>query len=313
MFAAEATAPSGSPSVETTMWYFVPRLPRSVGFGPVRSPPRLARTLQLSTTMSKAWAAASGPDRAMRSSTACTRGSSATSRHSRSRRRSVEPEARPVPAKSSRHCTPSRKKNCKVLTTSAAGRRGRPRSPGSFSNCSTIPETRSIAVTLNVHSLATYTSIYGDAYTGLSYAEARYLYDVERPDYWKPPLNPFSTVQEQFGRPGVVGRRHQDRQNQAERAGQDMTLHAFYFLVAVETTFTLVRAGDDALRIHDPGRRLRRTAVGLAHPPRQLGGGIRPHAVGPEPVVPRLPRSEVGRQRWAARMLKVETGVDHLA
>ena len=34
-----------------------------------------------------------------------------------------------------------------------------------------------------------YTSIYGDAYTGLSYTEARYLYDVERTDYWKPPLS----------------------------------------------------------------------------------------------------------------------------
>jgi hypothetical protein len=45
----------------------VPRLPRSVGFGPVRSPPCLARTLQLSTTMSRARAAASGPDRVMRS------------------------------------------------------------------------------------------------------------------------------------------------------------------------------------------------------------------------------------------------------
>src|SRR3954452_8553411 len=142
----------------------------------------------MASCVAPAWAAASGPDRAMRSSTACTRGSSAISRHSRSRRRSVEPEARPVPANSARHWTPSRKKNCKVLTTSAAGRRGRPRSPGSFSNCSTIPENRSIAVTLNVHSLTTYTSIYDDAYTGLSYAQARYLYDVERSDYWKPPL-----------------------------------------------------------------------------------------------------------------------------
>src|SRR3954467_12553413 len=58
--------------------------------------------------------------------------------------------------------------------------------------------------------------------------------------------------------------------------------------------------------------------MGLTHPPRQLGGGIRPHAVGPKPVIPRayrLPRSEVGRQRppRAARMLRVETGVDHLA
>ena len=51
-------------------------------------------------------------------------------------------------------------------------RRGRPRSPGSFSKYLTIPKTRSIAVTLNVYSLTTYASIYGDAYTGLSYAEA---------------------------------------------------------------------------------------------------------------------------------------------
>ena len=41
-------------------------------------------------------------------------------------------------------------------------------------------------------------------------------------------------VQEQFGRPGVVdvGRRDQDRQNEAERAGQDMALDALDFLVA---------------------------------------------------------------------------------
>src|SRR6187455_600029 len=97
-----------------------------------------------------------------------------------------------------------------------------------------------------------------------------------------------------------------------------MAFHALDFLVAVEPTLTLLRAGDDALRIHDPGRRLRRAAVGSSYPSRQLGGGIRPHAVGPEPVVPRahrLPCPEVDRQRppRAARMLQVETGVDHLA
>src|SRR3954467_9369133 len=58
--------------------------------------------------------------------------------------------------------------------------------------------------------------------------------------------------------------------------------------------------------------------MGLTHPPRQLGGGIRPHAVGPKPVIPRayrLPRSEVGRERspGAACMLQVETAVHHLA
>src|ERR671910_419853 len=121
------------------------------------------------------------------------------------------------------------------------------------------------------------------------------------------------------GRPGrSMKGSDQDRQNEAERAGQDMAFHALDFLVAVEPPLTLLRAGDDALRIQDPGRRLRRAAVGSSHPSRQLGGGIRPHAVGPEPIVPRayrLPRPEVDRQRppWAARMLQVETGVHHLA
>src|SRR3954453_9610206 len=58
--------------------------------------------------------------------------------------------------------------------------------------------------------------------------------------------------------------------------------------------------------------------MGLTHPPRQLGGGIRPHAVGPEPVIPGadlLVRTEVGRERspGATRMLQVETAVHHLA
>src|SRR3954465_10992490 len=58
--------------------------------------------------------------------------------------------------------------------------------------------------------------------------------------------------------------------------------------------------------------------MGLPPPPRQLCGGIRPHAVGPEPVIPRayrLMRTEVGRERspGAACMLQVETAVHHLA
>src|SRR4028118_879133 len=68
--AAEGTTPSGRPSVETTTWYLVPALPRSVGLGPVRSPPRLARTEQLSTTTSHG--ASSGPERTMRISAAWT-------------------------------------------------------------------------------------------------------------------------------------------------------------------------------------------------------------------------------------------------
>src|SRR5215208_4436473 len=46
--AAVATQATGTPSPSTATLYFVPRLARSVGLGPVRSPPRLARTEQLS-------------------------------------------------------------------------------------------------------------------------------------------------------------------------------------------------------------------------------------------------------------------------
>src|SRR3954447_11079785 len=58
-------------------------------------------------------------------------------------------------------------------------------------------------------------------------------------------------------------------------------------------------------------------AVSFAHPPRQIGAGLSPDALGPEPVIPRahrLVRTEVARQRapLAARMLQVKTGVHHL-
>src|SRR3954463_14727065 len=38
--AAVARQATGTPSPSVAMWYLVPRLPRSVGLGPVRSPPR---------------------------------------------------------------------------------------------------------------------------------------------------------------------------------------------------------------------------------------------------------------------------------
>src|SRR3712207_1084681 len=38
-FAAETSTLSGSPSASTSRWYLLPALPRSVGFGPVSSPP----------------------------------------------------------------------------------------------------------------------------------------------------------------------------------------------------------------------------------------------------------------------------------
>src|SRR5690349_17504872 len=46
--AAVATHATGTPSPSTATLYLVPRLARSVGLGPVRSPARLARTEQLS-------------------------------------------------------------------------------------------------------------------------------------------------------------------------------------------------------------------------------------------------------------------------
>ena len=76
--------------------YLVPRLALSVGFGPVSSPPCLARTLQLSMITSQAAAAACGPERTMRTRAACTRCSRATALHSMRRRRSVAPR-RPDP------------------------------------------------------------------------------------------------------------------------------------------------------------------------------------------------------------------------
>src|SRR3982751_3480625 len=63
--AAVATHATGTPSPSTATLYFVPRLARSVGLGPVRSPPRLARTEQLSRIRS-------GWPRSMPTSRACT-------------------------------------------------------------------------------------------------------------------------------------------------------------------------------------------------------------------------------------------------
>src|SRR3954464_8182734 len=82
--AAVAAQATGRPSPVVAMWYLVPRLPRSVGFGPVRSPPRLARTEQLSRIRS-------GWPRSMLTSRVCTRGNTLLSAQRVNQRRSVEP------------------------------------------------------------------------------------------------------------------------------------------------------------------------------------------------------------------------------
>src|SRR5689334_16113299 len=142
--AAEGTTPSGRPSVEATIWYLVPALPRSVGLGPVSSPPRLARTEQLSTTTSQA--ATSGPARTIRIRATWTWRSRAVAPQPSRRRRRVEPQARPAAARSSRHCTPSRTKKRSVSTTSMVGRGGRPVRYGRRSIRSMIPATSSAAL-----------------------------------------------------------------------------------------------------------------------------------------------------------------------
>ena len=179
--AAEGTTPSGRPSVATTTWYLVPALPRSVGLGPVSSPPRLARTEQLSTTTSQG--AASGPARTIRTRATWTRRSRAVALQSSRRRRKVEPQARPAVARSSRHCTPSRTKNRSVSTTLIVGMGGRPVPSGRSSIRSMIPATNAAALDAM---LASPCQRHGK--------QPRAQPDAERltttlPGFWKPPLN----------------------------------------------------------------------------------------------------------------------------
>src|SRR4051794_38570105 len=133
------------PSVEAITWYLVPALPRSVGFGPVSSPPRFARTEQLSTTTSQE-AAAPGPARTIRTRATWTLRRRAVAAQPSRRRRRVEPQARPAAARSSRHCTPSRTKNRSVSTTSTVGSGGRPVRYGRSSIRSMIPATNAAAL-----------------------------------------------------------------------------------------------------------------------------------------------------------------------
>src|SRR4051812_4277034 len=78
------THATGTPSPSTATLYFVPRLARSVGLGPVRSPPRLARTEQVSRIRS-------GWPRSMPTSTAWTCASTPVSAQRVSHRRRVDP------------------------------------------------------------------------------------------------------------------------------------------------------------------------------------------------------------------------------
>src|SRR4051794_17984120 len=117
------------------MWYLVPRLPRSVGLGPVRSPPRLARTEQLSRIRS-------GSPRSIATSRACTRCSRLTSAQSARRRRRVEPLAWAGLAARLRQGVPSRRNRRRVASTRTVSAGGCP-GPGSR-----VPSRRSITVAI---------------------------------------------------------------------------------------------------------------------------------------------------------------------
>src|ERR1700759_2427237 len=108
--AAVAVQATGTPSPSTAIWYLVPRLARSVGFGPVSSPPRLARTEQVSRIRS-------GWPRSMLPSRTWTLPSTAVWAQRAKQRRRVAPLAWAAVAVRLRHGVPSRRNRRSVATT----------------------------------------------------------------------------------------------------------------------------------------------------------------------------------------------------
>ena len=117
--AAVAAQATGTPSPLTATWNLVPFLPRSVGLGPVSSPPRLARTEQLSMI-------SVGLPRSMATSRAWTRPSTPVLAQCSKCRRSVEPLASAAVACKLRHGVPSRTKRRKQASTRTTAARGYP-------------------------------------------------------------------------------------------------------------------------------------------------------------------------------------------
>src|SRR3954451_5339318 len=110
---------TGTPSPLMAMWYLLPLLARSVGLGPTRSPPRLARTEQLSRIRV-------GLPRSIATSSACTLASTAFSAQKARNRRKVEPLACSRVARRLRHGRPSRRNRRRVATTRTIALRGWP-------------------------------------------------------------------------------------------------------------------------------------------------------------------------------------------
>src|SRR3954469_6472840 len=110
---------TGTPSPLMAMWYLLPLLARSVGLGPTRSPPRLARTEQLSRIRV-------GLPRSIATSSACTLARTAFSAQKARNRRRVEPLTCSIVARRLRHGRPSRRNRRRVAITRTSALRGWP-------------------------------------------------------------------------------------------------------------------------------------------------------------------------------------------
>src|SRR4051812_47121139 len=113
-----------------------------------------------------------------------------------------------------------------------------------------------------------------------------------------------------------VGGRNDNGEDEAERTGQDVPFHALDLFIPVESPATFLRSRYNTLRVHDPGRRLTRMALSLAHGPGQVAGHFRPNSIGAKPVVPpshRFPGAKILREirPGATSPLQIETGIDH--
>jgi hypothetical protein len=157
-FAGERWAASGTPFRSTTRWYLEPGLPRSVGLGPVCSPPLLARTLSESTLDRLQSMTASSPSQF--SSVSCNRCQTPAACQSRSRRQQVVPLPPPSALGNSRHGQPVRRAKMMPPSTARSGTRGRPPFGfgGSFGNRGSMASHRASGTRIEA-SMATMMSL----------------------------------------------------------------------------------------------------------------------------------------------------------
>src|SRR5271163_1676594 len=124
--APSVTQPIGTPLVSVATDHFHPVLPRSVGFGPVPSPPIGALCSDPSTDTSEKSRPITLSNALMASSTRCWNAPAAT-HSSRRRRRVVSPPLPSLPATSQEHPVTSRNKRASKQSRSEILGRWQPR------------------------------------------------------------------------------------------------------------------------------------------------------------------------------------------